>query len=117
MSSSAGAGACAVRTVTRTVASVLPPSPFAVRWKSVELVGATVCVPFVLTGPMPSIVTEVAFVVRQFRTTDWPASTEVGSALMVAVGAGIEAGGGGGGGGGGAVFLWQPDKVATAIAP
>jgi hypothetical protein len=38
---------------------------------------------------MPSIVTDVASVVRQFRTTDWPRSIASGSAVRFAVGAGV----------------------------
>ena len=80
-------GATGTRTVTRTLASVVPPSPFAVRWKLVELEGETVWVPLRLTSPMPSMVTAVAFWLRQLRTTDWPRSIASGSAVMVAVGA------------------------------
>src|ERR1700722_16482472 len=110
MSSAGGAaGATGTRTVTRTLASVVPPSPLAVRWKLVEVDGATVWVPLVLTSPMPSMVTEAAFWVRQLRMTDWPRSMERGSAVMVAVGA--AAGGAGAGPSAlGAVplaFLWQ----------
>jgi hypothetical protein len=54
-------GATGTRTVTRTFASVVPPSPFAVRWKFVELEGETVWVPLRFTSPMPSMLTEVAF--------------------------------------------------------
>src|ERR1700722_1874238 len=105
-----GAGATGTRTVTRTLASVLPPSPLAVRWKLVEVDGATVWVPLAVTSPMPSMVAEVAFCVRQLRTTDWPRSMASGSAVIVAVGAG----GGGVGAGPRALgsmplaFLWQP---------
>ena len=38
-------GATGTRTVTRTLASAVPPSPLATRWKFVELEGETVCVP------------------------------------------------------------------------
>src|SRR5258708_11009518 len=91
MSASTGAGAVGAtgtRTVTRTLASATPPSPFAVRWKLVELEGDTVWVPLRLTSPMPSMVTALAFWLRQLSTTDWPRSIAAGSA-----------GGGGGGGG------------------
>ena len=84
-------GATGTRTVTRTLASTVPPSPLAVRWKLVEVEGETVCVPLTLTVPMPSIDTAVASVVRQFSTTDWPRSIASGSAVSVAVGAGVGA--------------------------
>src|SRR5665213_4120624 len=87
---SAGAtGATGTRTVTRTLASAEPPSPLAVRWKLVEVEGETVCVPLTGTWPMPSMVTVVASVVRQLRTTDWPRSMANGSAVRFAVGAGV----------------------------
>ena len=57
-------------TVTRTLASVVPPSPLATRWKLVELDGETVCVPLTGTFPMPSMETLLALVVRQLSTTD-----------------------------------------------
>src|ERR1019366_2320849 len=82
-------GGAGTRTVTRTLASVVPPSPLATRWKLVELEGETVCVPLILIGPMPSMDTEVASVVRQLSTTDWPRSIESGSAVRFAVGAGV----------------------------
>ena len=74
--------------MTRTLASTVPPSPLAMRWKLVEFEGETVWVPLTLTWPMPSMVTVVALVVRQLRTTDWPRSMASGSAVRVAVGAG-----------------------------
>src|SRR5579875_2303531 len=86
-------GTVGTRTVTRTLASVVPPSPLATRWKLVEFAGETVCVPLTATSPMPSIDTLVALVVRQFNTTDWPRSIASGSAVRVAVGAGPVAGG------------------------
>src|SRR5271156_7241818 len=100
MSSAGGVGATGTLTVTRTLASVVPPSPLAVRWKLVEVAGETVWVPLALTWPMPSMVTTLALVVRQLRTTDWPRSMAVGSAVMEAVGGatgGAVAAGGGGG--------------------
>ncbi len=54
-------GATATRTVTRTFASTVPPSPLAVRRKMVELEGETVWVPFRFTWPMPSMEAVVAF--------------------------------------------------------
>src|SRR5271168_685565 len=123
MSVSVGAGAVGAtgtRTVTRTLASVVPPSPFAVRWKLVEFEGDTVWVPLEFTVPIPSIVTTVASCVRQLRTTDWPRSMARGSAVIVAVGAGA----GGAGAGPRALgltplaFLWQPvtAPIATSVA-
>src|SRR5215472_10611030 len=110
------AGASGTRTVTRTFASVVPPSPLATRWKLVELAGETVCVPLTATSPMPSMETEVALVVRQLRTTDWPWSMAWGSAVMLAVGAGAEADGGRAAGGGRVLaFLWQPVAASRAM--
>src|SRR5208283_1168552 len=112
-------GATGTRTVTRMLASVVPPSPLATMWKLVEAEGETVWVPLGLTGPMPSMVTLVASVVRQLRTTDWPRSMASGSAVSVAVGMG------GSGVGVGAVlsgftlvaaFLWQPETAPSATA-
>ena len=108
-------GVTGTRTVTRTVASVVPPSPFAVMWNSVEFEGDTVWVPFRLTGPMPSMVTEVAFWLRQLSTTDWPKSMARGSAVMVAVGAGAASAGAGPRvlGFTPLAFLWQPVTAAS----
>ena len=110
-------GATGTRTVTRTLASVVPPSPLAMRWKLVEVDGETVWVPLTLTGPMPSMVTDVALVVRQLRTTDWPRSMASGSAVRVAVGAGVGAVGSGRGARGihrGWFLWWQPVTAASA---
>ncbi len=98
-----------LRTVTRTLASTMPPSPLATRWKLVELDGETVWVPLTLTWPMPSMVTMVALVVRQFRTTDWPRSMAAGSAVMVAVGAAH-------GDAGGGVNGWRRDEALLFVA-
>src|SRR5437868_4794321 len=105
-----GGGAGAV-TVTRAVASWVPPSPLAVRWYVVESSGVTCCEPLGCTAPMPSMVTSVALVVCQVSVLDWPLSTVLGLALSEAVGA---AGGGGGGGGGGATFFLQAPSVMMA---
>ena len=53
-----------------------------------ELAGETVWVPLRFTSPMPSMVTAVAFWLRQLRMTDWPRSIARGSAVMLAGGAG-----------------------------
>src|SRR5437899_5908699 len=109
-------GATGTRTVTRTLASVTPPSPFATRWKLVEFEGETVCVPFRLTSPILSMEKLLAFWLRQLRTTDWPRSMATGSAVMVAVGVGAA----GVGAGPRALgftpldFLWQPVTKASA---
>ena len=112
-------GATGTRTVTRTLASVVPPSPLATMWKLVEAVGETVWVPLGLTGPRPSMLTLVASVVRQLRTTDWPRSMASGSAVSEAVGTG------GSGAGVGAKLsgfalaagvLWQPETAPSATA-
>src|ERR1700761_7630982 len=92
-------------TVTCAVASVVPPSPRATRWKSVETVGVTVFTPEVGTGPMPSIETLLASVVRQFSTTWSPAEICVGVAVICAVGAGAFGAAVSGGGGGGGFFF------------
>ena len=116
---SAGAvGATGTRTVTRTLASAVPPSPLATRWKLVEVDGETVWVPLTLTGPMPSMETEVALVVRQLRTTDWPRSMASGSAVRLAVGAAVGASAVGPrlAGFTGLVFLWQPVMAARPTA-
>jgi hypothetical protein len=83
--------ATGTRTVTRTLASVAPPSPLATE---VEVGGGgrrdglgAVDV----DRPMPSMATDVALVVRQLRTTDWPRSMASGSAVRLAVGAGVGA--------------------------
>src|ERR1700747_3017773 len=59
---------------------------------------------------MPSMVTAVAFWLRQLSTTDWPRSIASGSAVMVAVGAGAAAAGAGPREFGltPLAFLWQP---------
>src|ERR1017187_6681784 len=116
--SSGTLGATGTRTVTRTLASVVPPSPLATRWKLVELDGETVWVPLTLTGPMPSIDTDAALVVRQLRTTDWPRSTASGSAVRLAVGAGVDSVAVGPrlAGFTGPDFLWQPAKTARPTA-
>ena len=80
----------------------------------VEFAGETVCVPFTGTSPMPSIVTTVAFEVRQFRTSDWPRSIANGSALRLAVGAAAAVAGGSAFAGTAAGFLWQPVTVNMA---
>src|ERR1039457_6608726 len=118
VASAGTAGATGTRTVTRTLASVVPPSPLATRWKLVEVDGETVWVPLMLTGPMPSMDTEVALVVRQLRTTDWPRSMASGSAVRTAVGAGVGAVSVGAvlAGFTGAGVLWHPAMAAIANA-
>src|SRR6202789_3311915 len=112
--SAGAAGTSGTRTVTRTFASVVPPSFLATRWKLVELDGETVCVPLTGTSPMPSMLTLVALDERQLRTTDWPRSMAMGSAVMEAVGAGTDDSGAIAAGGGAACFLWQPGEAITA---
>ena len=67
---------------------------------------------------MPSIDTDVALVVRQLRTTDWPRSIASGSAVRLAVGAGVVSVAVGPrlAGFTGADFLWQPAKTARPTA-
>ena len=63
---------------------------------------------------MPSMLTLVAFAVRQLRTTDWPRSMAGGSAVIDAVGAGVLFSGAMAEGGGAACFLWQPAAAKSA---
>ena len=63
---------------------------------------------------MPSMLTLVAFDVRQFSTTDLPRSIADGSAVIDAVGGGIVFSGAIAEGGGAACFLWQPEAVSRA---
>ena len=65
---------------------------------------------------MPSIVTLVASVVRQFSTTGCPRSMFSGSAVMLAVGAGRELGALPFAGGCGASFFLQPVAARSAKA-
>src|SRR5207245_988682 len=90
----------------------------AVRWKLVELEGEAVCVPLAGTSPTPSMVTTVAPVVRQLRTTDWPRSIATGSAVRVAVGAAAGVAGMGPRvlGFTALSFLWQPVTAPRAAA-
>ncbi len=82
-----------------------------------ELDGETVWVPLGVTGPMPSMVTEVALVVRQLSTTDWPRSMASGSAVRVAVGAGVVSVVGPRlAGFTPLVFLWQPAVLTRTTA-
>src|ERR1700684_1744340 len=90
--SAGAAGTSGTRTVTRTLASVVPPSFLATRWKLVELEGETGWGPLTGTSPMPSMLTLVALELRQLRTTDWPTSMERGAAVIDAVGGGVDSG-------------------------
>src|SRR5213594_3879225 len=107
-----GAAAVGALTVTRAVASCVPPAPLAVRRYVVESSGVTAFEPLVSTGPMPSILTSVALVVCQVRVVDCPFCTESGFAEREAVGAG---GAGGGGGGGGAAFFLHALTIRIAL--
>jgi hypothetical protein len=82
--------------------------------KIVEVEGETDCEPLTATGPMPSIVALVAFVVDQKRVADWPGLMAAGETLMLAVGAGGGGGGGVVGGAGAMVFLWHPARTRIA---
>jgi hypothetical protein len=79
----------------------------------VDIPGFTVFTPAVGTSPIPSIEADVAFKVFQCSSTGSPAFTEVGLALMSAVGAGVATGGAVAAGGGGAFFL-QPATANKA---
>jgi hypothetical protein len=58
------------------------------------VVGETDCVPLVLFEPdqVPEAVHAVAFVEFQVRVDDWPEVIEVGDAVSVTVGAGVDVG-------------------------
>ena len=100
-------GGGAALTVTRAVASCVPPAPLATRWYVVEAAGATWREPLVSTGPMPSMLTSVAFVVCQVRVVESPALMVFGFAASDAVGGCAE---GGAGGAGGATFFAQAPR-------
>jgi hypothetical protein len=104
-----GGGGCV--TVSRVVASCVPPAPLAVKRYVVDWVGDTVCEPLAGTAPTPSIETSVALVVCQFSEADPPTRMSVGSTEIEAVGAG---GGGGRGGGAGATFFLQAPNIMMA---
>ncbi len=70
--------------------------------------------PLVSTGPIPSMLTSVAFVVCQVKVVGWPWFTVFGFAESDAVGA---VGAGGGVGGGGATFFAHaPRNIAAPSA-
>src|SRR5262249_29952884 len=98
-------------TVTRAVASCVPPGPLATSRYVVDWAGLTVLEPFESTLPMPSMETSLAFSVRQVSCVDCPAWMESGLAESDAVGAA----GGGGGGGGGVLFLAQPASSKSTV--
>jgi hypothetical protein len=79
----------------------------------VVCVGVTVCVPDEATWPRPTIDTFDASVVFHDSVALPPGVIVLGSAVIVAIGAGAEAGGAGGGGGAG-FFLWHPATVSKA---
>src|SRR5689334_3996883 len=106
-----GGGGGAAFTVTRAVASCVPPAPLATKWYVVESVGVTGFEPFASTAPSPSMETSVALVVCQVNVVDSPLLIVLGLADKEADGAG---GGGGGGGGGGAAFFLQAPSNITA---
>src|SRR5579864_1318401 len=101
-------------TVTRALASALPPGPFATNSYVVESLGFTVRVPDAETVPRPLMVIEFALLVLQLNCALWPCSISAGVAVSDAVGVG----GGGVGGIALACFLAQParNRVATSIA-
>src|SRR3984885_8228234 len=116
--SAGAAGTSGTRTVTRTLASVVPPSFLATRWKLVELEGETVWVPLTGTSPIPSMLTLAALALRQLRTTDWPRSMESGSAVIDAVGGSmVGAEGAMAAGRGGGFFFPQPEAANRATVP
>jgi hypothetical protein len=80
----------------------------------VDAVGVTVFTPTEGTSPMPSIVIDVASVVRQVNCTGSPAEITVGVAVSVAVGVGAVAVGAVSDGGGRGLFFLQPDTAVKA---
>src|SRR5512146_1238421 len=103
-----GGGGCS--TVTRAVASCVPPGPFAVSRYVIESVGVTCVDPLASTFPVPSNSTSVALVVCHVSVADWPFWIVAGFAVSEAVGA--AGGGGGGGGGAGCTFFLQAPNTS-----
>lgn len=77
-----------------------------------DSVGVTVFTPAVGKLPTPSIVTDVASMVRQLSCTWSPAEITVGEAFNTAVGAGAEEGGGAVSSAAGGCFFLQPGNIA-----
>jgi hypothetical protein len=80
----------------------------------VDAGGVTVFTPTEGTSPIPSIVTDVASVVRQVNCTWSPAEITVGVAVSVAVGVGVVAGGAVSAGGGRGLLFLQPETAVKA---
>ena len=111
IATAAGAG---VLTVSRAVASELPPGPLATMRYVVDSLGLTVLEPLASTLPIDSSVTWVAFCASHVRFADCPWLMSAGSTLSVTVGCGW----GGGGAWTFAVtgFLAQPATSNSAAA-
>src|SRR3974377_418947 len=103
-------------TEMRTLDSVLPPSPRAVRVYVVDADGVTDVEPCGVTAPTSgAIETLAASVVFQDNFTDSPLLTDTRSAVSEAVG--FDAAGGGVGGTVAATgFLWQPTTAGARTA-
>jgi hypothetical protein len=80
----------------------------------VDPAGVTVLTPTEGTSPIPSIVTDVASVVRQANCTWSPAEITVGVAVSVAVGVTAVAGGAVAAGGGRGLLFLQPETAVKA---
>src|SRR5579871_26024 len=122
-SSSCGGGVAVISgadvTVTRALASAVPPGPLAVRRYVVDCWGRIERLPFACTEPISGeMLTVVAFSALHSTVVDCPRSIDVGLTVIVAVGFGVAAGAGGDAGGGGvtgAGFFLQPAASKTNI--
>src|SRR5437899_8290245 len=83
----AGGGGAGCATVTRAVASRVPPGPFAMRRYVVEPLGVTDCEPLGCTAPTPSMLTSFALSVCQVSCVACPGCTLAGFDVRVALGA------------------------------
>jgi hypothetical protein len=81
----------------------------------VDAAGVIVLTPTEGTSPIPSIVTDVASVVRQASCTWSPAEITAGVAVSVAVGVGAVTGGAVSAGGGRGLLFLHPDTAVKAI--
>lgn len=107
-------GGAAAVTVTRAVASVVPPGPLATSRYVTEPLGVTLCEPEAGTEPRPLMLISFALFVCQVSSVDWPCWRALGLALRAAVGAVCA---GGGGGGACATLLEQPASINIPVMP
>src|SRR5215470_15087791 len=75
-------------TVTRALASMVPPGPDAVRTKVIDAWGRTALLPLAGTVPIPEIEICSAFSVLQVNTADCPDCSSFGLAERVTTGLG-----------------------------